>query len=122
MTVFDCHKVMIHRNYYGTMMVQSGDADAVLSGLTKNYPSTIRPALQVMGTNQITNVVAGMYIMLTKRGPIFFADTTVNISPSWENLVDIAVLTYGKVKKLQVEPVIAMLSYSNFGSAGGSES
>lgn len=71
MTVFDCHKVMIHRNYYGTMMVQSGDADAVLSGLTKNYPSTIRPALQVMGTNQITNVVAGMYIMLTKRGPIF---------------------------------------------------
>ena len=121
MTVFDCHKVMIHRNYYGTMMVQSGDADAVLSGLTKNYPSTIRPALQVMGTNQITNVVAGMYIMLTKRGPIFFADTTVNISPSWENLVDIAVLTYGKVKKLQVEPVIAMLSYSNFGSAGGSE-
>lgn len=121
MTHFDCHKVMIHRNYYGTMMVQTGDADAVLSGLTKNYPSTIRPALQVMGTNQITNVVAGMYIMLTKRGPIFFADTTVNISPTWENLVDIAVLTYGKVKKLQVEPVIAMLSYSNFGSAGGSE-
>ena len=121
MTHFDCHKVMIHRNYFGTMMVQSGDADAVLSGLTKNYPSTIRPALQVMGTNQITNVVAGMYIMLTKRGPIFFADTTVNINPTWENLVDIAVLTYGKVKKLQVEPVIAMLSYSNFGSAGGSE-
>ncbi len=121
MTHFDCHKVMIHRNYFGTMMVQNGDADAVLSGLTKNYPSTIRPALQVMGTNQVSNVVAGMYIMLTKRGPIFFADTTVNISPTWENLVDIAVLTYGKVKKLQVEPVIAMLSYSNFGSAGGSD-
>jgi malate dehydrogenase (oxaloacetate-decarboxylating)(NADP+) len=119
MTRFDCDKVMVHRNYYGTMMVQSGHADAVISGLTKNYPSTIRPALQVMGTNHISNVVAGMYIMLTKRGPYFLSDTTVNINPSWEDLVDITVLTHDKVKKLQIEPVIAMLSYSNFGSAGG---
>jgi len=121
MTRFDCDKVMIHRNYYGTMMVQTGEADAVISGLTKNYPSTIRPALQVMGTNHVTNIVAGMYIMLTKLGPMFFADTTVNINPTWENLVDIAVLTYEKIKKLQVEPIISMLSYSNFGSAGGTD-
>lgn len=121
MTLYDCNKVMIHRNYYGSMMVHNGDADAVISGLTKNYPSTIRPALQVMGTNQTSKVVAGMYIMLTKFGPMFFADTTVNINPTWEDLVNIAVLTYNKVKKLQVEPVIAMLSYSNFGSAEGEE-
>lgn len=121
MTKYDCDKVMIHRNYYGTMMVQNGNADAVISGLTKNYPSTIRPALQVMGTNHVSNVVAGMYILLTKRGPIFLADTTVNINPTWENLVEITLLTYAKVKKLQIEPVIAMLSYSNFGSAGGAD-
>lgn len=121
MTLYDCHKVMVHRNYYGTMMVQSGDADAVISGLTKNYPSTIRPALQVMGTNHVSKVVAGMYILLTKRGPIFMADTTININPTWENLVEIALLTYAKVRKLQVDPVMAMLSYSNFGSAGGAD-
>ncbi|MFM9945385.1 MAG: phosphate acyltransferase, partial [Bacteroidia bacterium] len=121
MSHYDCTKVMIHRNYYGTMMVHCGDADAVISGLTKNYPSTIVPALQAMGTNHISKVVAGMYIMLTKYGPMFFADTTVNINPTWEDLVSIALLTHDKVKKLRVEPVIAMLSYSNFGSAKGEE-
>ncbi|NUM31311.1 MAG: NADP-dependent malic enzyme [Bacteroidetes bacterium] len=121
MTLFDCVKVMIHRNYFGTMMVNCGHADAVLSGLTKNYPSTVRPALQIMMPNNEKSVVAGMYIIQTKRGPMFFADTTVNITPSWEELVKITVLTYEKVKKLQVEPVIAMLSYSNFGSAGGED-
>jgi malate dehydrogenase (oxaloacetate-decarboxylating)(NADP+) len=121
MSLYDCKKVMVHRNYYGSMMVQFGDADAVISGLTKNYPSTIRPALQVMGTNQTSKVVAGMYIMLTKLGPMFFSDTTVNINPTWEDLVNITIVTYEKVKKLQVEPVIAMLSYSNFGSADGEE-
>lgn len=121
MSLYDCKKVMIHRNYYGSMMVQFGDADAVISGLTKNYPSTIRPALQVMGTNQTSKIVAGMYIMLTKFGPMFFSDTTVNINPTWEDLVNITVVTYDKVKKLQVEPIIAMLSYSNFGSADGEE-
>ncbi|MCB9251940.1 MAG: NADP-dependent malic enzyme [Flavobacteriales bacterium] len=122
MTLFDCNKMMAHRNYFGTMMVQVGAADSVISGLTKNYPSTIRPALQVMGTNHVSDVVAGMYILLTKRGPIFLADTTINIDPSWENLVEIALLTYSKVKKLQVDPVMALLSYSNFGSAKGAES
>ncbi len=121
MSLFDCKKVMVHRNYYGSMMVQCGDADAVISGLTKNYPSTIRPALQVMGTNHISKVVAGMYIMISKLGPLFFADTTVNINPTWEDLVSIALLTHDKVKKLQVNPVIAMLSYSNFGSSEGEE-
>lgn len=121
MTLFDCEKVMIHRNYFGTMMVNTGQADAVLSGLTKNYPSTIKPALQIMMHSKEKNVVGGMYIILTKRGPMFFADTTVNINPTWEELVEITILTYEKVKKMQVEPVIAMLSYSNFGSAGGSD-
>lgn len=119
MTRYDARKLMNDRNYFGTMMIETGEADAFISGLTRNYPNTIRPALQIIGRQEEYNRVAGMYIIMTKKGPMFFADTTVNISPDWKGLVEITLMTYQKVKQLQVEPRIAMLSYTNFGSAQG---
>jgi malate dehydrogenase (oxaloacetate-decarboxylating)(NADP+) len=100
-------------------MVQFGEADALISGLTKDYATTIKPALQIIGTEQGVNRVAGMYMMLTKKGPVFFGDTTVNVNPTVEELVDIAVLLDQSVKKFNIAPRIAILSYSNFGSNDG---
>ncbi|MCP4521160.1 MAG: NADP-dependent malic enzyme [Cytophagales bacterium] len=117
----DARKKMINRNYFGSMMVEVGEADALISGLTRDYPSTIRPALEVIGRSEDTNLVAGMYIMLTDRGPYFFADTTVNIDPNAEQLADITCLTAESVKFFDIEPRVAMLSYSNFGSSQGSD-
>jgi malate dehydrogenase (oxaloacetate-decarboxylating)(NADP+) len=119
MTLGGAKRVLRDRNYFGSMMVELGEADALISGLTKDYASTIRPALQVIGTEKGVPKVAGMYMMLTKKGPIFFADTTVNIDPSVEDLVDIAVLVENSVKKFNIKPRIAFLSYSNFGSNPG---
>ncbi|MFT4523483.1 MAG: malate dehydrogenase (oxaloacetate-decarboxylating)(NADP+) [Bacteroidia bacterium] len=119
LTLYDACKMMKDRNYFGTMMVETGMADSFISGLTKNYPSAIRPALQIIGRRTGYEKVAGMYIIMSKQGPMFFADTTVNINPSADDLCQIVKLTYENVKKLQVEPRIAMLSYSNFGSAEG---
>jgi malate dehydrogenase (oxaloacetate-decarboxylating)(NADP+) len=116
-TLYDARKMMQSRNYFGAAMVENGEADALLCGLTKNYPNAIRPALQIIGRDPDHKKVAGMYIMQTKTGPIFLADTTVNINPSAEDLVDIVRLTHKTVKNLYVDPVIALLSYSNFGSA-----
>lgn len=112
-------KLMRDRNYYGTMMLEHGEADVLISGLTINYADTIRPALQVIGVQEGITKVAGMYIMNTKKGPLFFADTTVNPDPSAEELVDITRLVAKEVKAFNIEPRIAMLSYSNFGSAEG---
>ncbi|NOY37733.1 MAG: NADP-dependent malic enzyme [Chlorobi bacterium] len=109
---------LIHNpNYFGVMMVESGDADAFISGFSSKYADTIRPALQIVGTQPNVNYIAGMYIMMTDRGPFFFADTTVNVEPSPEALVDITLLTAEQVRKFNIEPHIALLSYSNFGSA-----
>jgi len=108
------------RNYFGSMMVEMGEADALISGLTKDYASTIRPALQIIGTEKGVKKVAGMYMMLTNKGPVFFADTTVNIDPSASELVDIAVLVDRSVRKFNIKPRLAFLSYSNFGSNPGS--
>jgi malate dehydrogenase (oxaloacetate-decarboxylating)(NADP+) len=110
---------MRERAHFGAMMVEQGEADAFISGLSRNYPNTIRPALQIIGKEEGINKVAGMYIINSKRGPLFFADTTVNINPTAEDLVDIVKLTHRMVTKLQIKPRIAMLSYSNFGSAKG---
>lgn len=118
-TLFQARKLMLDRNYYGAAMVQFGEADALISGLTKDYASTIKPALQVIGIEEGVNRVAGMYLMLTKKGPVFFGDTTVNENPSVEELVDITVLLDRSVRKFNVQPRIAMLSYSNFGSNDG---
>ncbi len=118
-TSFEANKLMRDRNYYGAAMVQFGQADALISGLTKDYATTIKPALQVIGIEEGVNRVAGMYMMLTKKGPVFFGDTTVNENPTVEELVDITVLIDRSVKKFNIQPRIAMLSYSNFGSNDG---
>jgi malate dehydrogenase (oxaloacetate-decarboxylating)(NADP+) len=110
---------MSHRNYFGPMLVENGYADAMISGLTRNYPDTIRPALQIIGKKKEAKVISGMYMILTKKGPFFFADTTVNMNPDEETLYEIALQTAEKVCELNITPRIAMLSYSNFGSNEG---
>jgi len=119
MTLSTARRMLRDRNYYGSMMVENGEADALISGLTKDYASTIRPALQVIGMEKDVPKVAGMYMMLTSKGPVFFADTTVNIDPSARDLVDIAVLVERAVRKFNIKPRIAFLSFSNFGSNPG---
>jgi malate dehydrogenase (oxaloacetate-decarboxylating)(NADP+) len=114
---YEASKLMKDRNYYGCMMVETGEADAMISGLSRNYPDTIRPAIQIIGTEEGVSKIAGMYIMLTKKGPLFLADTTVNFNPTAEELADITLLVAKEVKTLGIEPRIAMLSYSNFGSS-----
>ena len=118
-TLYEAKKLVHDRNYFGACMVQFGEADALISGLTKNYVQTIRPALQVIGTEPGVDKVAGMYMMLTEKGPVFFGDTTVNVNPSLTELVDLTVLIDRSVKKFNIQPRIAMLSYSNFGSNEG---
>jgi len=103
-------------NYFGVMMVDSGEADGFLAGFSSRYANTIRPALQVAGTNNSLHHIAGMYIVITKKGPFFFADTTVNINPTARMLADTTLLTANEVRKFDIVPRIAMLSYSNFGS------
>ncbi|SMC79959.1 NADP-dependent malic enzyme [Pedobacter nyackensis] len=119
LTLFEATKLMRDRNYFGASMVEFGEADAMISGLTRNYVSTIKPALQVIGTAPGVNRVAGMYMMMTKKGPVFFADTTVNVDPTAEELVDLTLLVEKAVSKFNIQPRIALLSYSNFGSNQG---
>lgn len=114
----DSRKLMTNRNYFAASMVEFGDADTLISGLTRNYASTIRPALQVIGAKPGSRV-AGMYIMLTSQGPLFFGDTTVNANPNAQELADISVLLDSAVKRFNIKPRLAMLSYSNFGSNDG---
>ena len=118
---YEAKKVMRDRNYYGCMMVECGDADAMISGLAKNYPDTIRPALQTIGTEEGVKKIAGMYLMLTKKGPLFLADTTVNFNPSAEELAEITLMAAKEVRSFNIIPRIAMLSYSNFGSSNSPE-
>ncbi|GGZ38972.1 malic enzyme [Echinicola pacifica] len=120
LTPFEAQKQMRDRTYFGAMMVELGEADALISGLTKDYPNTILPALHVIGVNKEVDRVAGMYIMNSDKGPYFFADTTVNVDPTADQLVEIIGLTADAVKFFDLEPRIAVLSYSNFGSAKGS--
>ncbi|HQS24035.1 MAG: NADP-dependent malic enzyme [Sphingobacteriia bacterium 24-36-13] len=114
-------KVMKDRNHFGCMMVETGDADAMLSGLTKNYAEAIRPALQIIGTEEGVKKIAGMYLLLTKKGPLFLADTTVNFHPTAEELADITQMVAKEVRSFNLTPRVAMLSYSNFGSSDSSE-
>lgn len=118
---YEAKKVMRDRNYFGCMMVECGDADAMISGLTKNYPDTIRPALHTIGTEEGVKKIAGMYIMLTKKGPLFLADTTVNFNPTAEELAEITLQVAKEVRHFNIVPRIAMLSYSNFGSSNSPE-
>jgi malate dehydrogenase (oxaloacetate-decarboxylating)(NADP+) len=118
-TLYESRKFLHDRNYYGACMVQFGRADALISGLTKDYVTTIKPALQIIGTEDGVSRVAGMYMMLTKKGPVFFGDTTVNVNPTVDELVDITVLIERSVRRFNVSPRLAILSYSNFGSNEG---
>ena len=101
---------------YGMMMVRTGDADGLVAGVSMNYPDTIKPALQIIGLKPGRKVTAGMYMILQKERTLFFADTTVNIDPDPETLAEIALMTAEEVRRFDVEPRIAMLSFSNFGS------
>jgi malate dehydrogenase (oxaloacetate-decarboxylating)(NADP+) len=118
---YEAYKMMKDRNYFGCMLVENGEADCMISGLSRNYPDTIRPAIQVIGTEAGVKKIAGMYIMFTKKGPIFLADTTVNFNPTAEELAEITLLVAKEVKQFNIKPQIAMLSYSNFGSSDGEE-
>ncbi|MFT4031649.1 MAG: NADP-dependent malic enzyme [Siphonobacter sp.] len=117
----DAEQIMLRRSYIGAMMVETGKADCVISGLTRNYPDTIRPALQIIGRQEGVKKVSGMYILLTKKGPLFFSDTTVNFNPTAEELVEIAELTAKSVEDFGIKPRIALLTYSNFGTADGED-
>ncbi len=117
----EAYKMMRDRNYFGCMLVETGEADCMISGLTRSYPETIRPALQAIGTETGVKKIAGMYILLTKRGPLFLADTTINFNPTAEELAEITLLTAKEVKQFNIVPRIAMLSYSNFGSSNSDE-
>jgi len=118
---YESKKIMKDRNYFGCMMVETGEADAMISGLTKNYPDTIRPALQCIGVEEGIDKIAGMYLMLTKKGPLFMADTTVNIHPTADELAEITLLVAKEVRNFNIIPRIAMLSFSNFGSSNSPE-
>ena len=119
LTALEAERYMRQRNYFGSMLVDQGEADALVSGLTRNYPNVIRPALHAIGKAQGVDKVAGMYILQTKNGPMFFADTTVNTNPTAEDIVNITLLTAEAVRNLRIVPRIALLSYSNFGSSKG---
>jgi malate dehydrogenase (oxaloacetate-decarboxylating)(NADP+) len=119
MTLYDAKKIMRERNYFGSMMVETGAADAMISGLTRKYSGTIVPALHCIGPSEGHKLVAGLYIMVTKKGPYFFADTTMNVNPTAEELVEITLLAANTIKQFNIIPRIALLSYTNFGSVPG---
>jgi malate dehydrogenase (oxaloacetate-decarboxylating)(NADP+) len=116
LTYEDALARMMLPNDFGIMMVEMGDADAFLSGFSSKYADVIRPAIQITGSNNPQNHIAGMYIVQTKKGTFFFADTTVNVQPMAQTIVDTTLLVAESVRHFNIEPVIAIVSYSNFGS------
>ena len=116
MTLVEARRRLRLRNYFGTMMVETGDADGLISGLTQSYPETIRPALQILHTREGVRKVSGAYILILQDRMFFLADTTVNIDPDPEELAEIALLTVEFARRFGIVPRVAMLSFSNFGS------
>lgn len=121
-TEFEAIQIMRERNHFGAMMVELGDADAMVSGLTRNYRDVVRPVIQTVGLQKDVNTIAGMYILVTKRGPLFLADTTINMDPTAEQIAELTYNVAKMVRKFKVTPKIALLSYSNFGSSPGIDS
>jgi malate dehydrogenase (oxaloacetate-decarboxylating)(NADP+) len=117
----EAHNIVRRRNYFGSMMVETGEADAMIGGMTRNYPETILPALQAVGKQDGVKKVSGMYILMSRFGPLFLADTSVNFNPTAEEIVEIAELAAKEVEKFNIKPRIALLTYSNFGSAEGDD-
>ncbi|MEY3084997.1 MAG: hypothetical protein RL037_1177 [Bacteroidota bacterium] len=122
LTEFEAIQLMRERNYFGAMLVDQGIADAMITGLTRSYRSVLKPVLQVIGLEKDVNVASGMYILNTKRGPIFLADTTVNINPNAEQIAEITFNIAKVIQNFKVIPKIALLGYSNFGSSPGEDS
>ena len=122
LTEFEAIQLMRERNYFGAMLVDQGIADAMITGLTRSYRSVLKPVLQVIGLEKDVNVASGMYILNTKRGPIFLADTTVNVNPNAEQIAEITFNIAKVIQNFKVIPKIALLGYSNFGSSPGEDS
>ena len=116
-TEYEANSRLRDRNYFGAMMVKNGDADAMLSGYSRSYPSVVKPIIQIIGKSKDVSRIAAANIMLTDRGPIFLSDTALNINPDSKELTAIAIMCSDLVKMFGFEPIIAMLSYSNFGSS-----
>jgi malate dehydrogenase (oxaloacetate-decarboxylating)(NADP+) len=120
-TLFDARKIVRDRNYFGAAMLEAGEADAFVSGLTRKYKEVAKPLFEVIGAEVGTKKIAGMYIMLTKHGPMFFMDTTINENPTVEEIVEMSLQASSTIKRIGIKPKIALLSYSNFGSSDGEE-
>jgi malate dehydrogenase (oxaloacetate-decarboxylating)(NADP+) len=116
-TYYSAQRLMRERNYFAAMMVNEGDADALISGYSRNYPSVVKPMLELIGMAKGAYRVATTNVMMTKRGPIFLSDTSININPNARELIKIAQMTSQVVKMFGMDPVMAMISYSNFGSS-----
>lgn len=116
-TLYDAQNLMRERNYFAAMMVNEGDADALLSGYSRSYPSVVKPMLELIGMAKGIDRIAATNLMNTSRGPLFISDTSINIDPSAKDLAKIAVMTARTVRLFGMEPVIGMISYANFGSS-----
>jgi malate dehydrogenase (oxaloacetate-decarboxylating)(NADP+) len=116
-SLLDAQKLMRERNYFAAMMVNEGEADALVSGHSRSYPSVVKPMLQLIDKAPGVSIVATTNMMMTARGPMFLSDTAININPSADDLAKIAIMTANTARMFGVEPVIAMVSFSNFGSS-----
>lgn len=116
-TLYDAENIMRGRNYFAAMMVNEGYADAMISGYSRAYPTVVRPVLEVIGRNEGVEKVAATNLMLTKKGPLFISDTSININPTAQELATIAHMTSSAIKMFGLKPVMAMISYANFGSS-----
>lgn len=121
-TLIEAENMVKNQVYYGAVMVETGDADAMIGGLSEKYPATVRPALQVIGGREDVRKVCGIHILMTKNGPLFLADTTINHKLNSEDIADITELVYNQVKLFDIEPRIGLVTYSNFGSVPNGES
>ena len=116
-SLFDAKRLMRERNYFASMMLMEGDADAMVSGYARSYPTVVRPILETIGKYEGVNKIAATNLMLTSKGPLFISDTSININPSSKELANIAEMTNYTMKMFGLKPVIAMISYANFGSS-----
>lgn len=114
MTLFNAKRILTNRDYFGAMMIEAGEADVFLTGSTRSYAASLKPILETIGTAPGISKVAGMMIVMTKKGPLFFADTAINLEPTAKELVKIARMTEYVVRAIGIRPRIAMLSYENF--------
>ncbi|MFK5958069.1 MAG: NADP-dependent malic enzyme [Lutibacter sp.] len=120
-TLLGAQKLMIQRNYFAAMMVNEGEADSLVTGFSRSYPATVKPMIELIGKEKGVEKIAATNIMITKKGPMFFSDTAININPTSEELADICLMTSESMKMFGFDPNLAMLSFSNFGSSTSKE-